>query len=96
MWKNSNVITFEQYLLSISTLKTQRRRLATGTCGVVCACVEYNDGLVWRIAQVLHEAGEVQPLLLRVPVTVLVQPSKASIPVRHKMSNFDFFLHYLL
>ena len=50
------------------------------TSWVVCACVEDDDRMLRGVAQVLHEPREVQALLLRVPVAVLVQPRESGIP----------------
>jgi hypothetical protein len=59
-------------------------RISTGseipTGWVMCACVKDDHRMFRGIAQIFHESGEIETLLLRVPVAVLVQPSESRIP----------------
>ena len=46
----------------------------------MCACVEDDYRMFRGIAQIFHESREIEALLLRVPVAVLVQPGESRIP----------------
>ncbi len=47
---------------------------------VMCACVKDDYRMFRCIAQIFHESREIETLLLRVPVAVLVQSGESRIP----------------